>query len=280
MNRLFISGSGGFIGGNLSKYFSGSFDLFTPRSRELDLCDARAVRKYFELNAFDAVIHCAVKGGVRGCADAPDTLNKNLAMFENIVSATRGRVPVIVFGSGAQYDKSRSLEKVRESEMGMRIPADLYGLSKLKIAEMLPDLPNVLCLNIFSCYGHGEKASRVPTYSFLQCLRGEDILLNTNALFDYLYIGDLCAVVAAFMEKFPSQRLINVTPTKSVELLEIANVAREISGARINVSAASKQMGNSYTGDNTRLLEQLPGFNFTPLREGMERLWRSLLAQR
>ena len=68
--------------------------------------------------------------------------------------------------------------------------------------------------------------------------------------------------------------------TKSVELLEIANVAREISGARINVSAASKQMGNSYTGDNTRLLEQLPGFNFTPLREGMERLWRSLLAQR
>lgn len=124
----------------------------------------------------------------------------------------------------------------------------------------------------------GVKTSRLPTYSFIRCLKGEDILLNSNAVFDYLYVGDLCAIVSAFMENFPSQRLINATPTRSVQLLEIAHTARKISGARVGVSILSAKMGNSYTGDNTRLLEQLPNFKFTPLSEGMERLWRGLVA--
>lgn len=280
MNRVFISGGGGFIGGNLSRYFSGRFKLFAPRSRELDLCNVHAVREYFESKRVDAAIHCAVTGGPGGggAPPAPDILDKNIAMFENVVLASRGKIPVITFGSGAQYDKSRSLEKVRESELGKHSPRDLYGLSKLKIAEMVPDMPNVLCLNVFSCYGRGERSSRVPTYSFIRCLKGEDILLNSNAVFDYLYVGDLCAIVSAFMENFPSQRLINATPTRSVQLLEIAHTARKISGARVGVSILSAKMGNSYTGDNTRLLEQLPNFKFTPLSEGMERLWRGLVA--
>ena len=183
--NILLTGSGGFIGRNLKEYLKDKYTLFCPRSYELDLTDQNAVEKYFNSYDINFIIHCGTTGGVRGVQDNPETLDDNIAMVNNILKYKREDCRVILFGSGAMYDKSRNLHKVRETEIGKFIPYDLYGQSKMKIAEITEKRNDLLCLNIFACYGYNEKESRFPSYAINQALRGQDIVINQNVVFDY-----------------------------------------------------------------------------------------------
>lgn len=272
--NVFLTGSGGFIGSNLAEFLSREYSLVSPRSFELDLTDARAVEKFFAKNEIGAIVHCATVGGVRGVPDPADTIERNLAMFKNLadVSASAGSIPMIVFGSGAQYDKSRPLKRVRECELGEFVPKDSYGLSKFKIALSAQETPNVTCLNIFGCYGKNEKPWRLPSYALLQARAGEKISIGRNAVFDYLYVGDLCKIVAAFLENPPKARVLNVTPDKSSELIEVLRSAMEICGKAVPVETASAGLGLEYTGDNSLLKSELPEMSFTSVADGLREL--------
>ena len=56
INTVLLTGSGGFIGKNLKKFLENKYQLFTPRSFELDLIDSNAVEKYFSQNNIDFII--------------------------------------------------------------------------------------------------------------------------------------------------------------------------------------------------------------------------------
>ena len=139
MKTILLTGSGGFIGKNLKFYLEKSYELLTPRSFELDLRDANAVDSYFKTHKIDSVIHCASVGGARGIADSNSTVDDNLKMVDNLLNAKDSQTKVILFGSGAMYDKSQPISKMKESELGERIPNDLYGMSKLLIAQKIKD---------------------------------------------------------------------------------------------------------------------------------------------
>ena len=162
--NILLTGSGGFIGKNLKTYLQDKYNLLTPRSYELNLIDEQAVKKYFEYNDMDFVIHCASTGGARGIQDRDTTIEDNLAMVDNILNYKKAKTRVILFGSGAMYDKSRPLHKVKEEEIGNVIPKDLYGKSKMLIAEKVKNRDDVVCLNIFGG----------------RLLRQSSILLNSN----------------------------------------------------------------------------------------------------
>ena len=272
MKKILLTGSGGFIGQNLMRGLQDDYTLITPRSSELDLRDASAVKDFFAHNEIDFIIHCGSTGGARGLPDADTTLMDNLSMVDNILSVKRADSRVILFGSGAMYDKSRSLHKIKEDELGAFVPKDLYGRSKMLIAQKIKERGDVVCLNIFACYGYGEKKTRFPSYAILQALKGEDIIINKNVVFDYLWIDDLIRIVRRFIVRPPRQRLINVTPTQSCELREISEIVRDLSGKKISI-ICDESFGCEYTGDNTRLLEEIPDMTFTSLQEGLKKLF-------
>lgn len=275
VKNILLTGSGGFIGKNLKEFLQDKYTLFTPRSYELDLCDKDAVKKYFENNQIDFIIHCGTKGGVRGVEDDKNTLKDNLDMVENLISAKSPDTQIILFGSGAMYDKQRDLKKVKESEIGKVIPKDLYGLSKLKISEITKERYDILCLNIFGCYGKGEKESRFPTYAIKQNLAHKPIQINQNVVFDYLYIEDLCKIVYYFIQNKPFQKVINVTPTESISLLKIAEIINNISDFKSEIIIKKDGMNFEYTGDNTLLLKTLD-IKFTPYEVGLRKLYGEL----
>lgn len=275
MKKLLLTGSGGFVGRNLKRGLQNDYALLTPRSFELDLRDVSAVKEFFAANDVDFIVHCGSTGGARGIQDKDTTIEDNLAMVDNLLSAKRADAGMILFGSGAMYGKSRSLHKVREDEVGTFVPEDLYGKSKMMIAQKVKDRADVVCLNIFACYGYGEKENRFPSYAIAQAIKGEDIVINKNVVFDYLWIDDLIRIIRRFITDPPERRLINVTPTRSCELREIAEIVREISGKDIKI-VYDDGLGNEYTGDNARLLREYPELTFTPLREGLEKLFSFL----
>lgn len=270
--NILLTGSGGFVGKNLKLFLSDKFSLLTPRSYELDLCNTQAVNDYFKSNKIDFIIHCATVGGVRGVKDEENTLNNNLNMVENILCAKNPDTRIILFGSGAMYDKQRDLRKVKETDLGKFLPKDLYGLSKLKISEMVKQRDDITCLNIFGCYGKYEKESRFPTYAITQNLEHKPIEINQNVIFDYLYIDDLCKIVYYFIKNKPKNKIINVTPTESISLVDIAYMVNDIGDYKSEIIIKNKEMNFEYTGDNSLLLKNID-FKFTPYEKGLKNLY-------
>ena len=273
--NILLTGSGGFIGQNLKEYLAG-YNLLTPRSYELNLIDTLAVKNYFNENNIDYIIHCGSIGGYRTQKDKDTTLEDNLLMVENLLNFKKQDTKVILFGSGAMYDKSRNLHKVKENEIGSFEPADLYGKSKLLIAEKIKNRNDVVMLNIFGCYGKYEKDSRFPTYTIKQSIKQLPIEINQNVVFDYLYIGDLCKIVDYFIKTSPVKNIINVTPTKSITLVEIAKLVNEITGFNSKIIVKNHIMNNEYTGDNSLLLS-IADFKFTSYKDGLKAMYKTML---
>ena len=273
--NILLTGSGGFIGRNLKEYLQDKYTLFCPRSYELDLTNEKAVAQYFTSHDIDFIIHCGTTGGARGVQDSPETLDHNIAMVNNLLKYKKDNVRVVLFGSGAMYDKSRNLHKVKETEIGKFLPYDLYGQSKMKIAEITEKRNDILCLNIFACYGYNEKESRFPSYAVNQVIKGEDIVINQNVIFDYLFVEDMQKIVEHFIIHKPLHKIINITPSDSISLVEIADIVVNISGGghRSPIKIKNPVMNNEYTGDNSVLLSEIQDLKFTSMQEGLLKLY-------
>ena len=273
MKTILLTGSGGFIGKNLKEYLKYKYNLLTPRSFELNLTNSNEVKKYFEENKIDFIIHCASVGGVRDVQDKNTTIEDNLAMIDNILKYKSDDTRVILFGSGAMYDKSRNLHKVKEEEIGKVIPEDLYGRSKMLIAEKIKERRDFLMLNIFACYGYGEKETRFPTYAIKSVIDGKNIEINQNVVFNYLWVEDMEKIVYYFIENDAKNNIINITPSQSISLLEIAEIVNAFENNKVNITIKNKIMNNEYTGDNSVLLSEIQNLKFTDIKQGLKKLY-------
>jgi len=271
--QILLTGSGGFIGSNLKRYLQEKYNLLTPRSYELDLTDKNAVENYFLDNKIDFIIHCGSVGGARGVKDDENTIKTNVAMVENLINYKQEEAKIILFGSGAMYGKSRRLHKVKESEIGEFIPEDLYGLSKLKISDIVKKRNDILMLNIFGCYGYGEKESRFPTYAIKQNLKHEPIEINNDVIFDYLFVDDMSKIIEYFIVNENYDKIINITPTISVSLVDIAREINAVSDYKSEIVVKSVNPNGEYTGCNKVLLNNYPDLEFTPISIGLKKLY-------
>lgn len=271
--NILLTGSGGFIGKNLKSYLQDKYELLCPRSFELDLTNKIAVKEYFNQFDIDFIIHCGSTGGARGIQDKETTIKDNLAMVNNLIESKNDNVRIILFGSGAMYGKDRDLHKIKESEIGNYIPKDLYGQSKLEISKIVQKRNDILMLNIFACYGYGEKDSRFPSYAINQNLIHKPIEINRNVIFDYLFVEDMSKIIEYFIEHKPKDKIINITPTNSISLKEIAQIVNDISDYESEIIIKNPVMNNEYTGNNNLLLQNIENLEFTSLKIGIKKLY-------
>ena len=273
MKRILLTGSGGFIGKNIKISLEKEYMLYTPRSFELDLQNKTAVEDFFKKHKTDYIIHCASVGGMRDKKDSENIVFENLAMLDHLVQCKGKDVPLLFFGSGAMYNRLRHLHKVTEDEIG-KVPAqEPYGKAKMLASAYVKKYPELLCLNIFSCYGYYEKPSRFPSYSMQKLLRQEDVIVEKNAVFDYLWIGDLVRIIHYFIKHRPARNIFNVTPSQSISLYEMALLIKEITRSKGNVLLKDAALHYEYTGSNVALLREIGDFKFTPLQEGLTKLY-------
>ena len=278
IKNILITGSGGFIGKNLKKHLENKYNILSPRSFELDCRDKDAVSNYFKENDIDFIIHCGTTGGARGVADKDTTVVDNLAMVINLLETKKDKTRMIVFSSGAMYGRQRPIQKIKEDEVGDIVPLDLYGESKMRIAQLVRDFRDVVCLNIFACYGYDELPTRFPSYAITQNIKHLPIEINRNVVFDYLFIDDLCRIVEHFVNNnWKKYNIINVTPNKSITMEEISKLINNMSDFESEIIMKDKTLGNEYTGCNERLLSEIEDMKFTPMNVGLKKLYDYLL---
>ena len=272
--RILITGASGFIGRNLAEQLSKSFDAVAPGRDELDLMDASAVEAYLKEQQFDVVAHCAGIGSSRQ-SKVNGLFENNFRMFKNIAGCNNFFGKMVQIGSGAEYDKSRPIVRVREEEFGKRVPQDEYGRYKHKCSKYIENNDGIICLRLFGCFGKYEDyKTRFISNAICRSLFNLPITIaNRNVVFSYLYVNDLARVLSHFIENKARHKFYNVVPDETADLLSIARKVNEISGSNLPVIVKNPCMGNEYSGDNSRLRAELPDFKFTPLEQSLRELY-------
>ena len=270
---ILITGASGFIGRNVVEQLGGKYDIAAPNHHELDLMDTPQVESYLKRGNFDAVVHGANVGGNRKVS-VNNLFEKNLRMFQNVARCSSHFGKMIQLGSGAEYDKSRPLMHVREEEFGVRVPQDEYGRYKYECSKYVEAADNIICLRIFGCYGKYEDYEiKFISNAICKSIFSLPITIaNRNAVFSYLNIDDFVCIVEHFIKHDGAHKSYNVVPNEIADLLTIAGNVKEISGSGLPVVVKNPGMTPEYTGDNSRLRAEIPGFQFTSLDDGIRKL--------
>ena len=272
--KILLTGSSGFIGRNLLERLGARHDVSVPSRRELDLTDSEAVERFLRQGQYDVVVHAAssiVFGGKagKGSADA------SLKMFQNVARCSRHFGKMIQIGSGAEYDKSAPIVRVREEDFGKRVPSDDYGLFKYRCSRQIEKSEGITCLRLFGCFGkHEDYSSRFISNAICRSLFGLPIVIaNQNVVFSYIYADDFVRVLEHFMENRARHKFYNAVPDETVDLLSIARKVNEISGSKLPIIVKKPGTGNEYSGDNSRLRAEMPDFEFTPMEKSLRELY-------
>ena len=269
---LLVTGGNGFIGRNIKEQMGSRYNILAPSHAELDLLYGFEVKKYFKSNEIDYVINGANIGGNRKSCDT-DIVKKNVKMYLNLT--TYGNFDrIIQLGSGAEYDKSRSLNKISEYQFGEYIPEDDYGFSKYLISRCIGNREDAIGLRLFGIFGKYEDYEyKFISNAIIKNLLGLPIRINQNVVFDWLYINDFIRLLEDFIIQTPPYRFYNVTTPTSYDLVTIANIINEVSENQSKIIVENKGKNNEYTGNNDRLMERYNwNFKYTPMEQAIKEL--------
>lgn len=269
---VLITGGSGFIGRNFKKYlqkfFEDKYVVISPTHGELDLLDLDKVVDLFHSLHVDIVIHGAFRGVRINKSLADDIVFENVTMFENIVKASSEKTLIFNIGSGAEYDKSRALCRINESEFGCCIPKDPYGYSKYLISREIESLPNVTNLRVFGVFGPYEHSSRFPFDALSHNILKMPIVINRNVKFSYLFVDDLCKILEFFMNSRPHAKFLNVVPDEVVDLIEISNIVNSVSTFKSEIIVKNSSLNLEYSGSNVTLKKEIP-FGFCSMYDAI-----------
>lgn len=274
MKRILLTGAGphGFIGRNLAPVLGERYEVFTPSSQELNLCDYEALARYVEERRISTVIHGALQNVTR--VGFEDAMLHDMQMFYNIESLSGQLEKVLYFGSGAEFDKRLPMERIREEALGRSVPVDYYGLEKYIMSLHARASRNVYNLRLFGIFGRYEEwQSKFISNLCCKAVYGLPLTVRQNCMFDFLYIDDLAPIVIWFLEHQPKYHDYNVCTGQPVDLVSIAETVREISGKQLPIIVAKEGWNLAYTADHGRLSEEMGGVELHSLREAVAELY-------
>ena len=273
--KVLITGGGGFIGRNLRESLTGQYELLAPTRAELDLLDDEAVRRYLQRHRFDAVVHAGTVRANRRIGAPPALMQQNCRMFFNLARNPDAFGKLLFLNSGAVYDRRTPVVRVAETSFDRGVPADPYGLAKYICAQHIAQSANLFDLRLFGVFGPYEDWEiRFLSNACCRAVWDLPVLLKRNARFDYLDVADLAAVVRWFIEGQPRHRAYNVCTGRAIDLTAFARKVIWASGKNLNVVVQEPGLGDEYSGDNRRLMEEMAAFRFRSPDDSIMSLYR------
>lgn len=272
--KILITGGSGFIGRNLAQQYAAGYQVATPSRAELDLLDAAAVRAYLEHQHFDAVIHAATERSNRAVGLGSDLLRRNCRMFFNLARNRHAFGRMLFLSSGAVYDRALLPPRATEEDFDKHVPSEDYGFSKYVCAKSIRPEEEIYELRLFAVFGpHEDWRVRFISNACCRALWDLTVTIRQNVFFDYLDVADLGSILERFLSGSFRYRHYNVTTGQPVDLKTLAAEVVAASGKQLDIVIRRDGLANEYSGDNRRLLAEMPGFQFRSRRESIVRLY-------
>jgi len=266
--KVAVLGGRGHLGQRIVQHLSKRHSVIAVGRDDVDLTNGYEVRRWLEANRFNIIINCATTGAKSwssGNQSHDDTRN-NVDVFMNFAMNQDCFSKFINIGSGAEFDLTTDIDRVDESAIYHRRPADSYGWSKNLIARLCQSKENFYTLRLFGCFAPGEPDFRVMP-KILRCAeQGQTFVMDHDRYFDYISINDFLTVLEYVMcnRTSPYIRDINcVYPDKRL-LSNVLKKFAELRGIDPSIIEVGDKLGLNYTGSADRLM----GFNLD--LEGLE----------
>lgn len=272
--KILITGTGGFIGKNLNEKLGSKYELFCPRSYEIDFRNTESVSAYLREHKFDIVIHAANTNNTRKRDTTEyESLDGNLRMFLNLERCKEYYGKMYYFGSGAEYDSEHYAPAMKEEFFDTYVPKDPYGFSKYIMAKICEQSDNIYDLRLYGVYGKYEEwERRFISNAICRVLKGKDITIRRNVYFDYLWIDDLAEIMEWFISHTPLHKHYNVCRGSKIDLYSLACLVRDILKCDCDIIVGEKGLKPEYSGNNARLLSEMGSYSFTSFEESIYKL--------
>ena len=272
--KILLTGSGGFIGGNILACIGKKYSFLHPSHDELDLLDEEKTLEYFKKHPVDLVIHCAVIGGSRVEQFEKGMFFNNTRIFFNLVRCQKYFKRMINIGSGAEYDKRFPIAKVKEEDIDKRIPVDEYGFYKYVCAQYINNADNIVDLRVFGIFGEGEDYRyRFISNAICRYLLGKTITMNQDVYFDYMDILDFMRIIEFFIQHTPKYKAYNIGTGNIINLKTIAEKVNTLGAKKAEIVIAKSGLNNEYSCNTHRLFQELPDLKFRSIDESVQRLY-------
>ena len=179
--RVCVLGANGFFG---SYFLKTHPEWFGITRVDVDLTNQVDTEKFFMVNKYDVVVHCAVKGGSMLVPEDGNITHDNILMFENVRRVFKGKMLYLSSGAGTRGNP----------------PVDPYGLSKWIIDKRIEHIDNTYTLRIFGCYASGEPDPHNRDRFKTICKQEGHITIDKDKYFDFVDIEDVRKVVCEYID--------------------------------------------------------------------------------
>jgi GDP-L-fucose synthase len=299
---IYVAGHRGMVGAALVRLLQarGFTNLLLRTRAELDLCDASAVRAFYEKHRPDHVILAAAKvGGIGANAAQPvEFLSENLQIELNLINGAHAvQVKKLLFlGSSCIYPKlapqpihedtllTGSLEPTNEPYALAKIcgiklcgayakqyganyisamPTNLYGPEDnfdLETSHVLPAVMQKF---------HLAKEKGLPSVT----------LWGSGSVYrEFLHVDDLAQACLFLMENYNSPEVVNVGCGRDITIRELAEQVRKVVGYTGQIEwDATKPDGTPRKLLDVSKMTQLGWKASIPLEEGLRTTYQWLL---
>jgi GDP-L-fucose synthase len=251
-SNIYVAGHHGLAGSAIWRTLErrGYRNLIGKRSRELDLCDSRAVEDFFASVRPEYVFLAAAKvGGIKANNDFPGQfLFKNLAIQNNVIDAARrhGVRKLLFLGSSCIYPRMAP-QPLKEEYLlsGPLEPTNQwYAIAKIAGIKLCQayrrqygcDFISAMPTNL---YGTGDNYNLLGSHVLPALIRRfhEAIVSNApsvtcwgtgNPLREFLHSDDLGDALVFLMENYSAEDFINVGSGQELTIRELAETVARI----------------------------------------------------
>jgi nucleoside-diphosphate-sugar epimerase len=274
--KLLITGGNGFLARNLTPLFKqNNYDVLNPPHSELDILNKNSLYLYINKFCPDAILHFAIKGGKRLITDSfEEVYVKNIKMYENIESIS-DEIPLILVGSGAEFDRRFQINNIDESEIYNRWPIDPYGLSKNIISKRALKRNKTRIIRLFGCFNENEDNTRFIKTIILNTLNNKQIIIENNIMMDFFYLNDVFTILHHILNN-NSPNNMNLVYDEKLYLSDIVNITQGIINKEINVQIKSHGEIH-YTGSCNNLYSTQIKNGLIGLRSGIASVYKNIL---
>ncbi len=241
MQKLLVTGAGGFVGARVCHQWRGQFELVTPPRGFLAAADETALRQFVETYRPDLILHTAALSDTGYCAAHPEeSYRANVLVPEWLAKAAQDTgAKLVAFSSDQVYagvTQSGPLPEMLELH-----PANVYGQHKLEMEErVLAHCPDAVLLRATWMYdlpGYQLPIrGNLPLNLLRAALHGESVRFSAQ---DFRGVSYVREVIDNLLPAFTLPGgVYNFGSGNACNMVETARQCAEILGFSVSIEEA------------------------------------------
>lgn len=318
--NILITGGAGFIGSTLADklleennkivVIDNFNDYYSPKLKEKnikhnldnknyklyrgDICDKNLLRKIFEENQIDVVVHIAASAGVRPSIENPlSYVKNNIEGTVNIVEVMKENgIKKIVFASSSSiYGNCK--EEIFSEDLKVSEPISPYAASKSACEQFLYTYSKlfdiqVVALRFFTVFGPRQRPD-LAIRKFIDLITENKpipVYGDGTTIRDYTYVDDIVdGIISAINYNDTPYEIINLGGGAPVSLNQMIETIEKVLNKKATIEHLPMQLGdvNKTAADITKAKKLLNYNPKTSFKEGIikfiewEILWKKIL---